>query len=122
MPTMQTVIRAAATPRRRTNGSICNFANDLALLALFRGLVFIEEKLIFFVTSQLSFIGEQCQKTSRYNCPDNEHCRYGAHRRFPPPIIDRADKIGWLVVPVGSGVGSIDSGPSDGNHTPVRER
>jgi len=55
--------------------NLCDLANDfgLELLLVRDGLA--EEELIFFVSGQLSFIGEQAEKTGYNGCPNDE--QYG---------------------------------------------
>src|SRR5882724_6013812 len=43
--------------------NLCDLANNFGLKLLFLGDSFVEEELVFFVTSQLSLIGEQAEKT-----------------------------------------------------------
>src|SRR5690348_10064495 len=64
------------------------FADDLTLLALLVGLGFVEEELVLFIASQLSFVGEQRQKAGCYKRPDQEQCGYRAHHiTFLRPLL-----------------------------------
>ena len=57
-------------------------ANNVLLCALLiAGDVFVEEELIFFVTGELSFIGQQSEKAGCDCRPDDKKGRYDAHKR-----------------------------------------